>query len=115
MCTTDDIETDPRPAGRFRLAAEWIRDRIGRAEDEAMVDLVKAESIARGRRLCRRCGSALGDEPGETCGLLCRRLCYGCDTMALESKVLEPLVRRLGRRGARKALRKLVRRAKALV
>jgi hypothetical protein len=118
MCTTDDeidIGTDPRPAGRFGRTMGWIRDRVRRAEDEALNDLARAESVARGKRLCRRCGEALGDEPGETCGLLDRRLCYSCDVTWLEDKVLWPLVDRLHRKGARKALRRLVRRVKELV
>jgi hypothetical protein len=118
MCTTPE---DPGP-----IRSLW--DRLtGRPDPEPAIILpdvddvealskwVRGRALASGKDLCRRCGCVVGDEPGETCGLLDRRLCYACDVTWLEDEVLRPLVKRLRRRGTRRALRRLVRRAKALV
>ncbi|HWD08136.1 MAG TPA: hypothetical protein VHA57_03470 [Actinomycetota bacterium] len=54
---------------------------------------------------CERCGSAR--EEGDA--TMHRRWCAPCDLRWIESRICRPLVARLGRRGARKALRALVR------
>lgn len=120
MCEAMD-EFGDRPGllgsawGWFRRRGAEEASRMTEAEQEEATNAIRGWAMVRGKTLCRECGAILGDEPGETCGLLDRRLCYSCDITWLEDRILRPLVERLRRRGARKALRKLVRRAKALV
>lgn len=64
-----------------------------------------ARESARALR-CERCGGIRGDEDEAT---MHRRWCSTCDLSWVEGAILAPLVARLGRRGARKALKALVR------
>jgi hypothetical protein len=76
---------------------EWLRDQV-----------------TAGKATCRKCRAVIGDEPGESCGLLHRRWCYSCDATWIETTVLHPLADRVGPRTARRALRRLVTTIEAL-
>lgn len=99
-------------------AIAWFRERPNELSEpllDADLNLIRAHAVAQGKALCRSCREILGDEPGESCGLLDRGLCAICDAQWTEDRVLWPLIEILGRKRARKALRKLVRKAKDLV
>ena len=118
MCrSVDDI--DGGPGGRLRAAVEWFRRMAGpepepgpgRLSDEEIAAAragIQARALLKGERLCRRCMAVLGTEPGETCGLLDRTVCWSCDSRWVESHVILPLIEVLGRKAARRALKRLV-------
>jgi hypothetical protein len=55
---------------------------------------------------CRACGTLIDLEDGEE-SVTRRRVCCSCENTWLERDILVPLVERLGRKAARKALRRL--------
>jgi hypothetical protein len=123
MCTTtDEIGAAARPAGFFRSAWAWLRGRTDpgptrRADPEpdiVMPDIEDAAAVARwlrqkdrqsGKPMCERCGSLRSEDDA----IMHRRWCGSCDTEWVEESILSPLVARMGRRGARRALKALAR------
>jgi hypothetical protein len=73
--------------------AAWLRDRDARRDDAA------------GRPRCRECGAVRKEDDG----VMHRHLCSSCDLQWIEDSICWPLIARLGRKGARKALLSLVR------
>jgi hypothetical protein len=63
--------------------------------------------LATGELAACQCGTIY--RPAEDGANLWRGRCITCESNFLESEIVRPLVERLGRRGARKALRRLAR------
>lgn len=121
-------------ADRMRSAIEWFREPAeepeppavppgpkpaepGHLSDEQLADLTtshRARALLEAGKLCRDCLAPLGTEPGESCGWFDRGLCWGCDYTFIETEIVQRLIGALGRKAARRALKKLVKRAEAL-
>lgn len=122
MCErSDDIDGRPGP---IRAAMDWLTgrsdpgdagpDSIGEEGLRAAEAGIRARELLRGRKLCRKCMCRLGDEPGETCGIIDRGVCWSCDSSWLEDKVLWPLIEALGHKASKRALKRLVRQAEEM-
>lgn len=82
----------------LQSAIEWFRDRPSRPGP--------------GRGECTRCGVPLEADDDAS---LHEGWCYTCDADWFESQVIGPLVKRLGKEGAVRAFRRLVRDVRELV
>jgi hypothetical protein len=104
VCTCHD-ETEGRQScglvDHLRFAFMWFNRRVAPAAG--------LEPI----RTCARCGVIL--EESEDSDSLHEGWCYPCDSAWFESQICRPLVKRLGKRGACRALAKFVREVKRLV
>ena len=85
----------PDDVGPDSLAAfkAWLRERDHMRDEKA------------GRPWCEECKAPREENEG----ILHRRLCSTCDLRLMEDRYIWPLVMRLGRKGARRALASLVR------
>lgn len=107
MC--ERLSDDGRRGGWLRAAWGRLRGRPAPAAP-GPVDWSEAERSWLRRRdeglpRCERCGSLRSEDDAT----MHRRWCGNCDLQWIEEQICAPLVARLGRRGARKALRALVR------
>jgi hypothetical protein len=104
-------EPDPEPARPAWLDdEEEMKRRASIAHHQHA-----ARCLAEGVPLCARCEQPLDPVEREDGGPLHPAWCWTCSQMWVEEAVLAPLVDRLGRRGARRALRRLVSEVKRLV
>lgn len=99
-------ETERRPAAGPAIAEPRVTwDDIDRVR-EMQRKIYSAEIAAGVLVRCGACGAMTRPADGEN-GILRRGWCLGCENQWIEDNVLLPLVERLGRKGARKALRRL--------
>lgn len=130
MCECN--ESEARPCGLVNRVKSWFAgpagpepgpDRPDWLDDADEVErrqrIVHHEHVARclaeGITLCARCEQPLDPDDREDGGPIRPDWCWTCSTMWMEASILRPLVARLGRRGARRALRRLVREVQRLV
>jgi len=107
MC--QGVSSDGRP-GAIRAALAWLMGRATPPPAPAAADHIAEERAWLRRQAdnmpkCERCGSLRSEDDAT----MHRRWCGNCDLLWLEEQICAPLVARLGRRGARRALRALVR------
>ena len=101
MC--ECTETEGRPCGladRFRAAVSWFN---ARGAPAAGLEPIRAR---------KRCGIMLEPDDADS---MHEGWCYQCDARWFDSAICAPLVNRLGKRGACRALAKFVREVKRLV